>query len=943
MDTILVRGARTHNLKNIDLDIPRDKLVVITGLSGSGKSSLAFDTLYAEGQRRYVESLSTYARQFLSMMEKPDIDHIEGLSPAISIEQKSTSHNPRSTVGTITEIYDYLRLLFARVGDPRCPTHGVTLQAQTVSQMVDAVLGMPEGERLMLLAPVVRDRKGEHLHIFEQMRASGFIRVRVDGLVVDLDDVPELDKKKKHTIEVVVDRFKVRDDLGLRLAESFETALELTDGLVSVAPMSGEGQETLFSARYACPNCGHSIDELEPRLFSFNNPAGACPGCDGLGVTQYFDESRIIVHAEASLAEGAIRGWDRRNVYYFHLLTSLAEHYAFDIDTPFNALTEKQRQVILQGSGAEEVEFAYVNDRGTVFKRRHVFEGVLPNMERRYRETESSSVREELAKYVATAPCQDCGGARLCTDARSVFVDERTLPSITKMPVGEAQDYFDNLQLSGRKGEIADKILKELRARYRFLVDVGLNYLSLDRSADTLSGGEAQRIRLASQIGAGLVGVMYILDEPSIGLHQRDNERLLRTLVHLRDLGNTVIVVEHDEEAIRAADHIIDIGPGAGVHGGTIVAQGSVEAVLSNPASLTGDYLSGRREIAVPKKRHKANPAKQLVISGARGNNLRNVNLSLPIGLLTCVTGVSGSGKSTLINGTLYPLAATLLNGATTLVAAPHDEVAGLELFDKCIDINQSPIGRTPRSNPATYTGIFTPVRELFAGTQEARSRGYKPGRFSFNVRGGRCEACQGDGVTKVEMHFLPDIYVPCDVCKSKRYNRETLEIRYKNANISEVLNMTVEDALVFFDAVPAINRKLQTLMDVGLSYVRLGQAATTLSGGEAQRVKLSKELSKRDTGNTLYILDEPTTGLHFEDIRQLLDVLHRLRDGGNTVVIIEHNLDVIKTADWVIDLGPEGGSGGGQIIATGTPENVAAQVVSHTGRFLKPLLEKHG
>ncbi len=943
MDTILVRGARTHNLKNIDLDIPRDKLVVITGLSGSGKSSLAFDTLYAEGQRRYVESLSTYARQFLSMMEKPDIDHIEGLSPAISIEQKSTSHNPRSTVGTITEIYDYLRLLFARVGDPRCPTHGITLQAQTVSQMVDAVLAMPEGERLMLLAPVVRDRKGEHLHIFEQMRASGFIRVRVDGLVVDLDDVPELDKKKKHTIEVVVDRFKVRDDLGLRLAESFETALELTDGLVSVAPMSGEGQETLFSARYACPNCGHSIDELEPRLFSFNNPAGACPGCDGLGVTQYFDESRIIVHAEASLAEGAIRGWDRRNVYYFHLLTSLAEHYAFDIDTPFNALTEKQRQVILQGSGAEEVEFAYVNDRGTVFKRRHVFEGVLPNMERRYRETESSSVREELAKYVATAPCQDCGGARLCTDARSVFVDERTLPSITKMPVGDAQDYFDNLQLSGRKGEIADKILKELRARYRFLVDVGLNYLSLDRSADTLSGGEAQRIRLASQIGAGLVGVMYILDEPSIGLHQRDNERLLRTLVHLRDLGNTVIVVEHDEEAIRAADHIIDIGPGAGVHGGTIVAQGSVEAVLSNPASLTGDYLSGRREITVPKKRHKANPAKQLVISGARGNNLRNVNLSLPIGLLTCVTGVSGSGKSTLINGTLYPLAATLLNGATTLVAAPHDEVAGLELFDKCIDINQSPIGRTPRSNPATYTGIFTPVRELFAGTQEARSRGYKPGRFSFNVRGGRCEACQGDGVTKVEMHFLPDIYVPCDVCKSKRYNRETLEIRYKNANISEVLNMTVEDALVFFDAVPAINRKLQTLMDVGLSYVRLGQAATTLSGGEAQRVKLSKELSKRDTGNTLYILDEPTTGLHFEDIRQLLDVLHRLRDGGNTVVIIEHNLDVIKTADWVIDLGPEGGSGGGQIIATGTPENVAAQVVSHTGRFLKPLLEKHG
>lgn len=939
MDTIQVRGARTHNLKNIDLDIPRDKLVVITGLSGSGKSSLAFDTLYAEGQRRYVESLSTYARQFLSMMEKPDIDHIEGLSPAISIEQKSTSHNPRSTVGTITEIYDYLRLLFARVGDPRCPTHGVTLQAQTVSQMVDAVLAMPEGERLMLLAPVVRDRKGEHLHIFEQMRAAGFIRVRVDGLVVDLDDVPELDKKKKHTIEVVVDRFKVREDLGLRLAESFETALELTDGLAAIAPMSGEGPQTLFSARYACPTCGHSIDELEPKLFSFNSPAGACPGCDGLGVTQYFDESRIVVHPEASLAAGAIRGWDRRNVYYFHLLTSLAEHFGFDIDTPFEALSAKQQKIILHGSGSEEIEFAYVNDRGTVFKRRHTFEGVLPNMERRYKETDSSSVREELAKYVASAPCPACKGARLCEDARSVFVDERTLPSITRMPVGEAQAYFDALQLTGRKGEIADKILKELRARYRFLVDVGLNYLSLDRSAETLSGGEAQRIRLASQIGAGLVGVMYILDEPSIGLHQRDNERLLRTLVHLRDLGNTVIVVEHDEDAIRAADHIIDIGPGAGVHGGMIVAQGSVDDVLGNPASLTGDYLSGRRTIAVPKKRHPADATRQLTIRGARGNNLQNVDLALPIGLLTCVTGVSGSGKSTLINGTLYPLAATVLNGATTLEAAPHDEVDGLQHFDKCIDIDQSPIGRTPRSNPATYTGIFTPVRDLFAGTQEARSRGYKPGRFSFNVRGGRCEACQGDGVTKVEMHFLPDIYVPCDVCKGKRYNRETLEIRYKNRNISEVLDMTVEDALTFFDAVPAIHRKLQTLMDVGLSYVRLGQAATTLSGGEAQRVKLSKELSKRDTGNTLYILDEPTTGLHFEDIRQLLEVLHRLRDGGNTVVIIEHNLDVIKTADWLIDLGPEGGSGGGQIIATGTPEAVAANKASHTGRFLKPLL----
>ena len=942
MDTIQVRGARTHNLKNIDLDIPRDKLVVITGLSGSGKSSLAFDTLYAEGQRRYVESLSTYARQFLSMMEKPDIDHIEGLSPAISIEQKSTSHNPRSTVGTITEIYDYLRLLFARVGDPRCPTHGITLKAQTVSQMVDAVLALPEGSKLMLLAPVIRDRKGEHLHIFEQMRAAGFIRVRVDGILVDLDDVPTLDKKRKHTIEVVVDRFKVRDDLGLRLAESFETALELTDGLAAVAPMDSErGEELLFSARYACPECGHAIDELEPRLFSFNNPAGACSSCDGLGVTQYFDSSRVVAHPEASLAAGAIRGWDRRNVYYFHLLTSLAEHFGFDIDQPFEELSEKHRQVILHGSGGEEIEFAYVNDRGTVFKRRHSFEGILPNLERRYRETESSSVREELAKYVSTAACQSCGGARLCEDARNVFVDGKTLPQITQMPVGDAQGYFDALELEGRAGEIADKILKELRARYRFLVDVGLNYLSLDRSADTLSGGEAQRIRLASQIGAGLVGVMYILDEPSIGLHQRDNERLLRTLTHLRDIGNTVLVVEHDEDAIRTADHVIDIGPGAGVHGGQIVAQGSLADIMANSASLTGAYMSGQRQIHVPTERTPMDKDRLLVITGARGNNLQNATLELPIGLLTCVTGVSGSGKSTLINGTLYPVAATELNGATTLKAAAHDAIDGLQHFDKCIDIDQSPIGRTPRSNPATYTGIFTPIRELFAGTQEARSRGYKPGRFSFNVRGGRCEACQGDGVTKVEMHFLPDIYVPCDVCKGKRYNRETLEIRYKGKNITEVLEMTVEDALEFFEAVPAIQRKLQTLVDVGLSYVRLGQAATTLSGGEAQRVKLAKELSKRDTGNTLYILDEPTTGLHFEDIRQLLEVLHRLRDGGNTVVIIEHNLDVIKTADWLIDLGPEGGSGGGQIIATGTPEAVAANKASHTGRFLAPLLTK--
>ncbi len=939
MDTIEVRGARTHNLKNIDLDIPRDKLVVITGLSGSGKSSLAFDTLYAEGQRRYVESLSTYARQFLSMMEKPDIDHIEGLSPAISIEQKSTSHNPRSTVGTITEIYDYLRLLFARVGDPRCPTHGVTLKAQTVTQMVDAVLALPEGSKLMLLAPVVRDRKGEHLHVFEQMRAAGFIRVRVDGIVVDLDDVPTLDKKKKHRIDVVVDRFKVRDDLKLRLAEYFETALELTDGVAAIAPMEGDGEETLFSARYACPSCGHSIDELEPRLFSFNNPAGACSSCDGLGVTQFFDESRVVLHPEASLAEGAIRGWDRRNVYYFHLLRSLSKHYDFDMDKPFDKLSQKHRDIILYGSDGEEIEFSYVNDRGTVFKRRHVFEGVIPNMDRRYRETESSSVREELAKYVSTAACKTCEGTRLCEDARSVYVDGRTLPSITSMPVGDAEAYFNALELSGRQGEIADKILKELRARYRFLVDVGLNYLTLNRSAETLSGGEAQRIRLASQIGAGLVGVMYILDEPSIGLHQRDNERLLRTLIHLRDLGNTVLVVEHDEEAIRNADHIIDIGPGAGVHGGEVVVSGTMQDVIDSSQSLTGAYLSGERSIAIPSKRHAARPKHSIRISGARGNNLQNVTLELPMGLLTCVTGVSGSGKSTLINGTLYPLAATAMNGATTLKAAPHDSIEGLEKLDKCIDIDQSPIGRTPRSNPATYTGIFTPIRELFAGTQEARSRGYKPGRFSFNVRGGRCEACQGDGVTKVEMHFLPDIYVPCDVCKGKRYNRETLEIKFKDLNISEVLNLTVEDALSFFEAVPAIHRKLQTLMDVGLSYIRLGQAATTLSGGEAQRVKLSRELSKRDTGNTLYILDEPTTGLHFEDIRQLLEVLHRLRDGGNTVVIIEHNLDVIKTADWLIDLGPEGGSGGGQIIATGTPEEVAATEASHTGRFLAPLL----
>ncbi|MAT93374.1 MAG: excinuclease ABC subunit A [Halioglobus sp.] len=941
MDTIQVRGARTHNLKNIDLDIPRDKLVVITGLSGSGKSSLAFDTLYAEGQRRYVESLSTYARQFLSMMEKPDIDHIEGLSPAISIEQKSTSHNPRSTVGTITEIYDYLRLLFARVGEPRCPDHGLNLQAQTVSQMVDTVLALPEGSKLMLLAPVVRERKGEHLHVFEELRAAGFVRARIDGIVTDLDDAPALDKKKKHRIEVVVDRFKVRDDLGTRLAESFETALELTDGLATISYMEGDGEEIGFSARFACPKCGHSIDELEPRLFSFNNPAGACGECDGLGVKQFFDAERLVLYPESSLAEGAIRGWDRRNVYYFHMLTSLADHYGFDIDTPFHKLSKKHRQVILHGSGKQEIAFSYINDRGDVFKRTHPFEGIIPNLERRYRDTESQSVREELAKFLATQPCPECHGTRLRRDARHVYVDELTLPEVTAMPVGEAEQYFEQLALPGRAGEIADKILKELRARYRFLVDVGLNYLTLNRSAETLSGGEAQRIRLASQIGAGLVGVMYILDEPSIGLHQRDNERLLNTLTHLRDLGNTVLVVEHDEDAIRTADHVIDIGPGAGVHGGEIVASGTLDQVLGNEQSLTGAYLSGRRRIEVPAARTPLDPERQLVLEGARGNNLQDVRLEIPVGLLTCITGVSGSGKSTLVNSTLFPIAATELNGASTLTPAPYDAIDGLEHIDKCIDIDQSPIGRTPRSNPATYTGIFTPVRELFAGTQEARSRGYKPGRFSFNVKGGRCEACQGDGVTKVEMHFLPDIYVPCDVCKGRRYNRETLEVRYKGKNIHEVLEMTVEDALAFFEPVPAIARKLQTLMDVGLSYIRLGQAATTLSGGEAQRVKLSRELSKRDTGKTLYILDEPTTGLHFEDIRQLLEVLHRLRDHGNTVVIIEHNLDVIKTADWIVDLGPEGGSGGGRIIASGTPEEVAKTRGSFTGKFLGPVLKK--
>ena len=897
MDTIQVRGARTHNLKNIDLDLPRDKFIVITGLSGSGKSSLAFDTLYAEGQRRYVESLSTYARQFLSMMEKPDVDHIEGLSPAISIEQKSTSHNPRSTVGTITEIYDYLRLLFARAGEPRCPDHNNPLKAQTVSQMVDQVMELPEGTKLMLLAPVVKDRKGEHLHLFETLRRQGFIRARIDGLVCDLDEAPALNKKQKHSIDVVVDRFKVKEDIALRLAESFETALNLAEGLVVISYMDGEQPDQLFSAKFACPVCNYSLNELEPRLFSFNNPAGACPTCDGLGVHQFFDIDRVIQHPEASISEGAIRGWDRRTLFYYNMLTSLAEHYEFDIDQPWEKLAPIHQQKVLFGSDDEEITFNYVNDRGTVFRRQHKFEGVINNMERRYRETESQSVREELTKFMATTSCPECGGTRLRKSARNVFIDNKRIEDIVCMPVGNCADYFDQLNLVGRQGEIAEKIIKEIRERFTFLVDVGLNYLSLNRSADTLSGGEAQRIRLASQIGAGLVGVMYILDEPSIGLHQRDNERLLKTLIRLRDLGNTVIVVEHDEEAIAAADYVVDIGPGAGIHGGQIVAEGSVEEIQNSEKSITGKFLLGARSIAIPEKRH-SGKGRTLSVKGAKGNNLQSVDLNIPIGVFTCITGVSGSGKSTLINETLYPAAAIALNKATTLKAAPHEKITGLDFLDKCIDINQSPIGRTPRSNPATYTGIFTPVREIFAATQEARSRGYAPGRFSFNVKGGRCEACQGDGVTKVEMHFLPDIYVPCDVCKGKRYNRETLDIHFKGKNIHQVLDMTIEDARDFFDAIPAIARKLQTLVDVGLSYIKLGQSATTLSGGEAQRVKLSKELSKRDTGKTLYILDEPTTGLHFHDIEQLLAVLHRFRDHGNTVVVIEHNLDVIKTAD---------------------------------------------
>jgi excinuclease ABC subunit A len=941
MDKIQIRGARTHNLDNIDIDLPRDKLIVITGISGSGKSSLAFDTIYAEGQRRYVESLSAYARQFLSLMEKPDVDHIEGLSPAISIEQKSTSHNPRSTVGTITEIYDYLRLLFARVGIPCCPDHDLPLEAQTVSQMVDHVLTMPEESKLMLLAPVVRNRKGEHLQLFDELRAQGFVRARVDGTVYELDDVPELELRRKHNIEVVIDRIRVRPDLKQRLAESFETALILSDGLALIIPMDADSQlpEKMFSARFSCPFCDYSLQELEPRMFSFNNPNGACPDCDGLGISQFFDPDRVVCNTQVSLSGGAVRGWDRRNAYYFQIIQALSKHYDFDVDMAFGELPKKIQDIILYGSGEEIIEFRYISESGSR-KRRHPFAGIIPNLERRYRETDSRIVREELAKYISQKPCTTCHGQRLNREARNVFVNNTNLPSITAWPIEQCLEFFDGLQLEGRRGKIASKIVREVHERLNFLVNVGLDYLTLDRKADSLSGGEAQRIRLASQIGAGLVGVMYILDEPSIGLHQRDNERLLTTLVRLRDIGNTVIVVEHDEEAIRAADHVVDIGPGAGVHGGKIVFNGTPAELLADPDSLTGQYLSGVRQITTPERHTPPDPNRQLRVIGASGNNLKHVTLEIPAGLFVCITGVSGSGKSTLINDTLHRLTARELYGSSAQ-PAPFEEVEHLDLFDKVVGIDQSPIGRTPRSNPATYTGLFTPIRDLFAGTHEARARGYKPGRFSFNVKGGRCEACQGDGLIKVEMHFLPDIYVPCDLCHGKRYNRETLSVTYKGKSIHEVLNLTVEDALEFFSAVPTVARKLQTMTDVGLSYITLGQSATTLSGGEAQRIKLSKELSKRDTGQTLYILDEPTTGLHFQDIELLLGVLNRLRDHGNTVVVIEHNLDVIKTADWVIDLGPEGGDKGGEIIAQGTPEQVAAMPHSYTGQFLARMLEK--
>lgn len=934
MDTITIRGARTHNLKNIDLDLPRDSLTVITGLSGSGKSSLAFDTIYAEGQRRYVESLSAYARQFLSMMEKPDVDHIEGLSPAISIEQKSTSHNPRSTVGTITEIYDYLRLLYARAGTPRCPDHNVSLAAQTVSQMVDSVLEQPEGGRWMLLAPVISQRKGEYLQLFEDFRAQGFIRARIDGAVYDLDETPALDPKKKHTIEVIVDRFKIRDDIALRLSESFETALRIADGNALAVSMD-DNTTLLFSERYACPHCGYSISELEPRVFSFNNPKGACPTCDGLGVRQHFDPALVVHNPNISLAGGAIRGWDRRNAYYYQIICSLAEHYGFDPEIPYQELPDNIKKVLLFGSGNVAIDFKLLGGPRSGQTKRYSFEGIIANMDRRYHETDSPMVREELAKYLSQKTCHDCGGARLNKAARHVFVNERPLHELTRFPIRKSLQFFEELDLPGKQGEVAAKIIKEIVERQEFLINVGLDYLTLDRSADTLSGGEAQRIRLASQIGAGLVGVMYVLDEPSIGLHQRDNDRLLNTLFRLRDLGNTVIVVEHDEDAIRSADHIVDLGPGAGIHGGRIVAQGTPQDIIDSPDSLTGQYLSRKQMIAIPECTTPVDPEKRIVIRNAQGNNLKNVDIALPVGLLTCITGVSGSGKSTLINDTLYRYVARAINRVGAL-PAPCDEIEGIEYFDKVIDINQSPIGRTPRSNPATYTGIFTPIRELFAATPEARSRGYTPGRFSFNVKGGRCEACKGDGVIKVEMHFLPDIFVHCDVCGGKRYNRETLEIRYKGKAINEVLDMTVEDAAQFFSAVPVLSKKLHTLTEVGLNYITLGQNAVTLSGGEAQRVKLAKELSKRDTGKTLYILDEPTTGLHFHDIKQLLRVLHTLRDHGNTVIVIEHNLDVIKTADWIIDMGPEGGDGGGTLVAEGTPQQLSENNASHTGHYLK-------
>jgi len=938
-DTIKIRGARTHNLKNIDLELPREKLIVITGLSGSGKSSLAFDTIYAEGQRRYVESLSSYARQFLSMMDKPEVDQIEGLSPAISIEQKSTSHNPRSTVGTVTEIYDYLRLLFARAGIPRCPDHGNDLEAQTVSQMVDQVLCMPEGTKLMLVAPVVDGRKGEHVQLMQELLSQGFIRARIDGEVYELDDPPSLDLRKKHTIEAVVDRFKVRPDMKQRLAESFETTLNLSGGIAKILYMDDEKAEAiLFSDKFACPQCGYALTELEPRLFSFNNPVGACSTCDGLGTDQFFDPDRVVMNANLSLAGGAIRGWDRRNSYYFQLITSLAKHYKFDFEKPFNKLSKKIQKTLLYGSGKETLNFEYISTNGKGFKRKHAFEGIIPNLQRRYKETTSNAVRDELAKYRSSRSCEDCTGSRLNRSARNVFITNKNISELTSLAIGDAKKFVDELKLPGWRGEVATKIIKEIADRLRFLVDVGLDYLTLERSAETLSGGEAQRIRLASQIGSGLVGVMYILDEPSIGLHQRDNDRLLKTLTHLRDIGNTVIVVEHDEDAIMHADHVVDMGPGAGIHGGQIIAQGKPAAIKKNKNSITGQYLSGKLSIERPHQITPYDKNRVINIEEATGNNLKKLSVEIPVGLMTCITGVSGSGKSTLINDTLYKYCARHLNKASTN-HSPCKAIKGTEHLDKVIDISQSPIGRTPRSNPATYTGLFTPLRELFSNTPESRARGYKPGRFSFNVKGGRCEACQGDGLLKVEMHFLPDVYVPCDVCKGKRYNRETLDIYYKGKNIHDILNMTIEDAQTFFKNVPVIAKKLNTLMDVGLSYIRLGQNATTLSGGEAQRVKLAKELAKRSTGKTLYVLDEPTTGLHFHDIAQLLKVLHRLRDEGNTLVVIEHNLDVIKTADWIIDLGPEGGDKGGTLLCTGTPEDVAKNKKSFTGHYLKQLI----